>query len=179
MTRSVSAGRAWLMSRMGHWLLVLALLFEGVLGAALIADAQTRSPDRTALDEQLTTAGEKVYELNSGVPALAMRSVREEGTGEGLPSRLFSDPIAVLELALERNERNTRARFLLAKCYFAKSSRGEGKWTRSLLTKAEEEFSRVVTESRGSRLSTKQLAEARRAMEDIRKIREGQGELLD
>jgi hypothetical protein len=166
---------------------VLSLLFAAFLlvGAsstlpARIAGAQTlagEGPSR--LDEQLTNVGEKLYELNSRVPSLFMEAFREEGAGEGLSSRLFSDAITVLELALEKNERNVRARFLLAKCYLAKSGRGEGRWSRQLLAKAEQDFKRVATDSRKPGLTRKQIGEARQALEDIRKIREGQGELVD
>jgi hypothetical protein len=166
---------------------MFSLLFPAVLlvsaGSTLqarIAEAQPQGrAGASHLDEQLTDVGEKLYELNVRVPSLFMQAFREEGAGEGLSSRLFSDPIAVFELALEKNERNGRARFLLAKCYFAKSRRGEGRWSRVLLAKAEQDFRRVLTEPRKSGLTPKQLAEARQALEDIRKIREGQGEMVD
>jgi hypothetical protein len=158
----------------------LLLLGVGSVFLARIAQAQPQAHEGVSrLDEQLTSVGEKLYELNSRIPSLFMQAFREEGAGEGLSSRLFSDPITVLELALEKNERNARARFLLAKCYLAKGRRGEGRWSRSLLTKAEQDFKRVLTDSRKVGLSPRQVGEARQALEDIRKIREGQGELVD
>lgn len=161
-------------------LLLLGALSVGLVLYARIPQAEPQARQLTSrLDGQLTELGQKLYELNARVPALFMQTFREEGAGAGLYARLFSDPIAVLELALENNEQNVRARFLLAKCYFAKSARGEGRWSRSLLTKAELDFKRVSASSGRSGLTAEQLSETKQALEDIREIRQGQGEVVD
>jgi hypothetical protein len=102
----------------------------------------------------------------------------EEGAGEGLAPGLFNDPIAVLELVLKKNEGNMQARLYLARSYLAKASRGEGRWSKSLLEKAERNFLGVTANTMTGALADRMRIEAHRAVDDIRKIKSGQGELV-
>ncbi len=156
--------------------LLLTIVAFGVEGSQAI------SPPRQGagrLDEQLTELGVKLFSLNMEIPTAYARAFKEEGAGEGLLPRLFNDAIAVLELALEQNDQNIRARFYLAKSYFAKSAHGEGRWSRPLLARAEHHFSVLLSAAARTGMTEKMRKEARQALDDIRKIRQGQGELIE
>jgi hypothetical protein len=161
------------------WIILVTFL----IGLTTVVEgAQPGQPSAeriSTFDERLTELGIKLFELNVEVPQLYMRTMKEEGAGDGLFSRLFNDPITVLEIAVEKNDQNVRARFYLAKAYFAKSTRGEGKWSRSLLAKAESQFSLLLSRVSKKPVPSNMVREARRSLDDIRKIQERQGELVD
>jgi hypothetical protein len=151
----------------------------GCLLANSAKESRAQTPERS-IDDQLVQIAVKLYELEIQVPSVYMKAFKTGEEGEGLFARLFNDPIAVLELVIARNEKNVVARFHLAKAYLAKSSYGEGKWSRSLLAKAEEQFARVVSGAATNRTVPRHmLADARGALDEIKKLQGGQGELVD
>ena len=155
-------------------------MFVATTGVLVSSTQQSEAADRgRALDSELVQIAIKLYDLEMQVPTLYMKANIAEG-GEGLFARLFNDPIAVLELALSRNDKNVVARFYLAKAYFAKSDHGEGRWSRLLLDKAEDQFGRVISATATTKVVQRQmLVDARQAIDDIKKIRAGHGDLID
>jgi hypothetical protein len=129
------------------------------------------------LDEQLVNVAVKLYDLNVSIPTLYAKAFRADHAGEGLFAELFSDPITVLRLALEQNERNMLARLYLGKSYLAKSWQGEGNWSKELLQKAQEQFSIVVTEAPKLKSPPKIVLEAKKELDEVRKILAGMGSL--
>jgi len=119
--------------------------------------------------------GIQLYNLNMNVPTLYAREFAKENgeAGEGLYSELFNDAITVLQLAIKQNERNVLARFYLGKAYYAKSYEGEGTWTRSLVDKAEEQFSSVVLQGEKQPVPRDLLVKSQGMLEEVRKIQKG------
>jgi hypothetical protein len=165
--------------RSSCWILIVSFLIGFTTSVEGVQPGQPSAERLSTFDERLTELGIKLFELNAAVPQLYMRSMKEEGAGDGLFSRLFNDPITVLEIAVERNDQNVRARFYLAKAYFAKSTRGEGKWSRALLAKAESQFSLLLSPISKKPVPSTMVREGRRSLDDIRKIKERQGDLVD
>ena len=163
--------------RTQRWITWMILGLVVVLLAAPASGGGERgSTKRTSrLDEELVKVGIQLYNLNMQVPKLyAKEFAKEHGeAGEGLFSELFNDAITVLQLAIKQNERNVLARFHLGKAYYAKSYEGEGTWTRSLVDKAEEQFSLVVLQAEKHPVPRNLLVKSQEMLEEVRKIQKG------
>lgn len=163
--------------RIQRWKTRIILGLVVVLLASLAsAGGERSSTKRTSrLDEELVKVGIQLYNLNMQVPQLyAKEFAKEHGeAGEGLYSDLFNDAISVLQLAIKQNERNAFARFYLGKAYYAKSYEGEGTWTRSLVDKAEEQFSLVIQQAEKQPVPRDLLEKSQGMLEEVRKIQKG------
>lgn len=163
--------------RIQRWITRIILGLTVFLLASPPTDGGERGSKRRTgrLDEELVKVGIQLYNLNMQVPKLyAKEFAKEHGeAGEGLYSDLFNDAITVLQLAIRQNERNVLARFYLGKAYYAKSYEGEGTWTKSLVDKAEEQFSLVVLQAEEQPVPRDVLAKSQEMLEDVRKIQKG------
>jgi hypothetical protein len=160
---------------------ILALMAVSLFPVWSLSPAYSYAEERRAvrnqdqLDEQLVSLAIKLYDLDVSVPTLYARAFKKDHAGEGLFAELFNDPITVLRLALEQNERNMLAHLYLGKSYLAKSWQGEGNWSEELVRKAQEHFSIVVARGPGLKSPSKIVLEAKKQLDKARQILAGMG----
>jgi hypothetical protein len=145
--------------------------------AVLASQGALNAADRSRLVNALVDVAAKLYHLESSVPELYAKAFRADEAGEGVANELFNDGIAILKRAIALDGENARARLYLARSYYAKSSLGQGYWSRELLVNAKANYDWIVMAAGRRGVGAQLVRDARRDLDEIDRLLQGMGTL--